>query len=245
MAARSNEARRGTRPTDQEIYSAAVRLFSGRGYHGTSLRSVAAAVGLQMSSLYYHYPSKQYLLFEIMNRTMQDLAAAVEEAVGESEGPQEKLRAAIRAHVLFHARRGMEAFIADAELRSLEAETRALSVKRRDRYQQIFEDILRDGAQQGVFDVPDVKLATYALMAMCTGVAVWFRPDGRVTLEEVADAYADLFVHGVMPSGDGRRGVGSREREPPGAGAVVSRPTSGSAGRQGKRRGGGATVLGV
>lgn len=186
--------------TDQSIYDAAVRLIYERGYHGTSLRAVAAEVGLQMSSLYYHFPSKQDLLMAIMTRTMKDLMATVEEYVSLRTGPEERLRAAIRAHVLFHAERRKEAFIVDAELRALEPPNYERIVADRDRYEQVFAGILQEGAGRGVFRVPDAKLAVFALMAMCTGVAVWYRPGGRLPLERIADIYTDLFLRGAMAS---------------------------------------------
>ncbi|HLN06542.1 MAG TPA: TetR/AcrR family transcriptional regulator [Acidimicrobiales bacterium] len=197
--------------TERDIYAAAVDLIFERGFHGTSLRAVAATVGLQMSSLYYHFASKQDLLIEIMSRSMQDLISAVEKAVSNhrGEGPTARLQAAIRGHILFHAGRRKEAFILDNEMRALEPAGRELVMKLRDQYEQIFAEVLAEGAEQGVFRFTDTRLALLALMAMCTGVAVWYRPDGRLPLEDIAESYTDLFFHGlVTPSklGSKRRG---------------------------------------
>ncbi|HEY3216173.1 MAG TPA: TetR/AcrR family transcriptional regulator [Candidatus Eisenbacteria bacterium] len=189
------------RITEQSIYNAAVRLIFERGYHGTSLRAVAGEVGLQMSSLYYYFPSKQDLLMQIMRRTMSDLMATVERAIAKAADPEGRLRAAIRAHILFHAKRREEAFVVDAELRALAPANYAAVVATRDRYERLFAEVLRDGAEQGQFRVPDAKLAVFALMAMCTGVAVWYRPHGRLSLERVADIYTDLFLRGVLAGG--------------------------------------------
>lgn len=189
--------------TGRGIYEAAVRLIFERGYHGTSQRAIADAVGLQMSSLYHYFPSKQDLLVEIMARSMQDLISAVGQAVAgaDNEGPEERLRIAIRGHILFHADRRQEAFILDSELRALEPAGRSSVIRLRDQYEQIFADILRQGTAEGVFRIPDCKIAIFMLMAMCTGVAVWYRPDGRLSLETVADIYTDLFLSGALASG--------------------------------------------
>jgi len=226
--------------TEQDIYAAAVRLMSERGYHGTSQRSIAVAVGLQMSSLYHHFPSKQDLLVAIMTRAMQDLISTVEDAVAsaDGEGPEERLRAAIRGHILFHADRRQEAFILDSELRALEPEGRDLVVKLRDQYEQIFVGILREGMSEGVFGVPDTKLAVFVLMAMCTGVALWYRPGGRLPLEVIADIYADLFLRGVLTS-EQATGVPGRLHGP-GASSGESADTSSTQGSS--RQGGGLGV---
>jgi AcrR family transcriptional regulator len=207
---RRDQETRPARSTDQVIYDAAVRLMCERGYHGTSLRAVAAEVGLQMASLYHHFPSKHDLLVAIMTRTMQDLISTVEEAAASRPDPVERLRAAIRAHVLFHGEHREEAFVADSELRALEPGGRELVVKLRDRYEQAFVDILEDGASQGVLRVSDVKLAVYALTAMCTGVALWYRPGGRLRLDRIADIYADLFLHSVLVDTGGGKPRGGR-----------------------------------
>ena len=157
-------------------------------------------MGLRMSSLYYHFPSKQDLLAEIMTRSMQDLIATVERAVAaaKGDGPEQELRAAIRGHILFHAERRKEAFVLDNELRGLKPGGRDLVIKLRDRYEQIFADILRDGALQGGLRIRDLRLTVFALLAMCTGVAVWYQPGGRLSLKQIADIYTDLALHGVL-----------------------------------------------
>ncbi len=198
-----NESGKG-RETEREIYAAAVDLISERGFHGTSLRAVAGAVGLQMSSLYYHFPSKQDLLVEIMTRSMRDLISTVETAISghRDEGPMERLKAAVRGHILFHAGRRNEAFILDNEMRSLEPAGRKAVMKMRNQYEQIFTELLTEGSEQGVFRFGDTRLALFALMAMCTGVAVWYRPGGRLSLEDIADGYTDLFFQGIVTTSD-------------------------------------------
>jgi AcrR family transcriptional regulator len=197
------ESGRGAQ-TERGIYEAAVRLISERGYHGTSQRAIADAVGLQMSSLYHHFPSKQDLLVDIMVRSMRDLMSVVEKAVAQvqSAGPEQRLRGAIQGHILFHADRRQEAFILDSELRALEPPGRELVIKLRDQYEQIFADILQQGMAEGVFRIPDCRIAVFMLMAMCTGVAIWYRPGGRLPLETVADIYTDLFLSGALASGE-------------------------------------------
>lgn len=228
------------RQTERDIYAVAVDLISERGFHGTSLRAVAGAVGLQMSSLYYHFPSKQDLLVEIMTRSMKDLISVVELSISDcqDEGPMERLKAAIRGHILFHAGRRNEAFILDNEMRSLEPAGRKLVMKLRNQYEQIFTELLTEGNEQGVFCFADTRLALFALMAMCTGVAVWYRPDGRLTLEDIADGYTDVFFQGIVAMSDqASRGAVARSLKVKKSGQRVVR-----AGRVGKSIGEGAQV---
>jgi AcrR family transcriptional regulator len=164
------------------------------------MRALATVVGIEMSSLYYHYRSKQDLLMQILERTMHDLISEIMQATADARDPVERLHSAIAAHILFHSVRGMEAFIADSELRALEPANRVEIVKLRDHYERIFETILHDGVMGGQFAVPDLKVTVLALMGMCSGVASWFKADGRLSLSSIATMYSDILLNGIKGS---------------------------------------------
>jgi TetR/AcrR family transcriptional regulator, cholesterol catabolism regulator len=161
------------------------------------LRTVAARVGVQMSTIYYYYPSKQVLLVTIMRRTLSDLLEATQVAIANISSPREQLVAAIRAYTLFHSDRRLEAIVTDSEIRALEPDNRVKIVKLRDEYERLFADILEAGSDAGEFHVDDIPVATFGLITMCSGVVTWYRPDGRLTLIEIADHFAKLALAGV------------------------------------------------
>ena len=187
------------------ILRAATALFAERGYHGTSVRTLARVLRVETPSLYYHFPSKQQILFAILDRTLDDLLDGLRRAVAAAEGAPERLRAAIRFHVLFHTRRRQEAFVSHSELRSLAPANLRRVVAKRDQYEQVFRDLLAAGVRGGVFRVPDVKLAAMAILSMCTGVATWFSEGGRLPPEAIAGRYVEMIARGVGRSGRGRR----------------------------------------
>lgn len=184
-------------PTSDRIYDAAVSLMFERGYHGTSMRDVASSVGIQMSSLYHHFPSKQALLFRIMNQTMDDLIANARVAFAIEGSPREKLISGITSHVNFHAQNNMENFITDSELRSLEPEERKLIVAKRDNYSALFRAVIEDGQSQGQFRQADTSVALAALFSMISSVPAWFKPSGRLSLDSVAQEISFLFLDGL------------------------------------------------
>lgn len=184
-------------PTDRRLYDAAVRLFAERGYHGTSVREIVGSVGVQPAAFYYHYPSKEYLLCEIMSRTLEELTVAVEEATADLATAEERLFAALHAHVTFHALHPLETFVTDSELRALPPADRKRIVRLRDRYESIFTSILEEGSASGEFLVHDAKVETYALMALATAVATWYSPRGRLSVARVAEIYGSLVLDGV------------------------------------------------
>lgn len=80
----------------EEIVDAARRVILQQGLAGTTLEAVAAEVGLTKAALYYYYPSKDALLFELVYETYAKQARAIESAVGEAERGGDALRAIIR-----------------------------------------------------------------------------------------------------------------------------------------------------
>lgn len=197
VKASPNVSRKEPRDTFEVVYRAAVELIYDRGYHGTSMRDIASSVGIQISSLYHHYANKQELLLSIMDRTMLELTEIVETAVAQAESPEDKLRAAIQAHVMFHALRSKEAGVTDTEFRAVKPEHRPQIKKLRSAYEDIFVRILEEGIRKRVFSRLDPRVRAYGILAMCNGVADWYREDGPLRLEQIARIYADQTLTGV------------------------------------------------
>ena len=179
------------------IRQAAIALFRARGYHGTSVRELAQIVRIEAASLYYHFPSKQKILFDVFNRTMDDLLEGLRRALTRGASPEERLRAIVHFHVRFHVERQDEAFISHSELRSLTGSNLRRIIAKRDRYERTVRKLLSAGVRAGIFHISDVRLATIAILMMCSGVSDWFTERGRLDAATVADRYADMVLRVV------------------------------------------------
>jgi AcrR family transcriptional regulator len=184
-------------PTLQRVEEAALSSFAANGYHAASMRKIAALAEVQPASLYHWFPSKQDLLVTLMSRFMDGLTKEVAAAIAKETDPVRRLAGAIRAHILFHGSNRRSAFVADTEVRALEGEARRAVMEQRDAYQDQFIRLIQDGVDAGAFQCPDVKVATFAILLQCTGVAAWYRPDGPLTLDEVADIHVELVFTGL------------------------------------------------
>jgi len=192
------------------IRRAAIGLFRERGYHGASMRTLAGRLRVEVPSLYYHFASKQDILLDILDGTVDDLLKGLGRVVAASEDPAARLHAGVRYHILFHTHRRAEAFLSHSELRSLTPANLRRIVAKRDRYEQVFRDIVTAGVGAGVFHVPDIKLAVIAMLTMCTGVAAWFSGEGRLDADAIADFYSDMIMRSVAEE---RAGARSRSRK--------------------------------
>jgi AcrR family transcriptional regulator len=190
----------GAAPSTRErILEAATNQFYVRGYHAASMKELADEAGVRSATLYYHFPSKEEMLVEIMGSTLDELIATVDAALVAENDPVAALRTAVTSHIRFHVAHHREVFLCDAELRALSPDARTKIVALRDRYEEVFRSTLRAGRDAEVLDVPDVDLVTRSLLASCSAVAFWFRTGGVMTLDEVADAYARLFLRALRP----------------------------------------------
>ncbi len=186
------------RPMRESIMVAAVQLFAEYGYHAAPLRDIARIAGIQAASIYHHYASKQALLVEIMETYMQRLIASLEHILEQFDDPLKRLHEAIANHIRMHTMYKNEFFIIDTEIRALEDENRPHILALRNRYEVLVQEILRDGMERGVFRQSDVKVASYAIIAMCTEVATWFHPDGRLSTQQVILIYRQLITEGLL-----------------------------------------------
>ena len=184
-----------------KIKSVSIDLFFKKGYFATSISDIAKGSGIQKASIYYHYASKEELLFHILRSTMQDLTAYLATSLSGVEGIEQRMRAAVRQHVRFHLERQKENFIANSELRGLTADHFRAIVSMRDAYERIFQDLIYKGARMGVFADGDVKILSYAILTLCTAGASWYKPGGRLTVDEIADIYEAFIINGLKQGG--------------------------------------------
>ena len=180
------------------IKSVAVDLFHRKGYFATSMSDIASGCGIQKASIYYHYPSKEDLLFHIMESTMDDLMDHLHSSLDKTADIEKNMRAAVRSHVQFHLERQKENFISNSELRGLTPEHYQEIVGKRDAYEQVIQNLIADGCRTGVFDNGDVQILSYAILTLCTSGASWFNPDGRLTVDEIARIYENFILRGIQ-----------------------------------------------
>ncbi|TYO95788.1 TetR family transcriptional regulator [Geothermobacter ehrlichii] len=181
------------------ILQEAAHLFREKGYLGANLRELAARVGIKGGSIYHHFASKQEILFEVMDQTMTEMIERLSAALEGAESPSEKLRRMVRFHVDYIVTGADRAYVTDDELKNLEPDNYRAVIAKRDRYQRLIEQILEEGQRQEGWRVPDVKLCCRALIKACAGVATWYKPDGALSLAQIAEVYADLFRNGLLP----------------------------------------------
>lgn len=180
--------------TEAAIREAATTLIARLGYEALSMRRLAAEVGVQAAALYRYFPTKEELLYTLMREHMEGLIASWEAARPTAADPRTLLAAFVRNHIRFHVSRRHSTHVSNMELRSLSPQRLSAILKLRGQYEKELRQILREGSDSGAFRVDDVTLTAMAIIQMITGVIVWFRPDERLSVAEVAETYHTMTM---------------------------------------------------
>jgi AcrR family transcriptional regulator len=196
MAVSRRRGRSARENTAEGIRHVALDLFYKRGFQATTLRHIAARVGIQVGSLYNHITSKGDLLFDIMETVMLELLED-QRQVAQTPDVVERMRLLVYHHVKFHGERAEEVFIGNSELRSLSRAQRTRIVGLRHDYEKVFQNELEDGIRQGKFLQVDVQITAYGILAMTTWVSAWYSARGRLSLEEIAEIYTAMVLRGI------------------------------------------------
>lgn len=183
----------------REIDEVASELFHANGYAATSVRDIAKALDIQGASLYAHVASKEDVLFSIVDKAAAAFEARADEATEETAAsdPVERLAALVEAHVDVVTADPERASVFVTEWRHLSPDRRAAIAQRRDAYEHRFREVIDDGITVGAFRATDTNLAATFILTALNGVAAWYRPDGRLSADRIADTYVDLALRSL------------------------------------------------
>ena len=180
--------------TLRRLLETALELFAARGYHGVSMRELASAAGVGLSSVYGHVASKEDLLLELVLLAHDEHRDGLRLALLETDGePGQQLRAVVEAHVRLHATYPLLTIVANNELHALPEGARRSVLAVRGDAERTITSIVERGQRQGVFSCDDAWLATAAIGGMGIRVASWYRAGEGYSVDAVCRQYA-LFA---------------------------------------------------
>lgn len=185
------------KPRREQLYEVASRLFSERGYHATSMRELAGALGIQGGSLYAHISSKEDLLIEIVNGASRQFDEALFPLRDLDLPADQKLREAMRRHIQVVADNMDSATVFFHEWKHLSPQAYAQVTRWRDSIDQFYRDLVQQGMAAGVFRADlDAKMTANLILSAVNWAYTWYRPGGPLTPSDVAGQFADMLLAG-------------------------------------------------
>lgn len=200
-ASKTTAPKRSGRPSDSRrpaLLDAAARLFAERGFAGTSMRDIAASVGMLSGSIYYHFPSKQALLMAVHEESVRHTLQAVEAAMGATQrNPWDRLAAVCEAHLTTLLGGSPYSRLVSPDFaRTLPPKLQKTVIAQRDRYEAMFARTV-DGLPlpKGV----NRRYLRLALLGSLNWALIWYRPGGD-SPAAIARSIVDLYRRALDPT---------------------------------------------
>ncbi|MES2689429.1 MAG: TetR/AcrR family transcriptional regulator [Bacteroidota bacterium] len=186
-----------TQNRKEQLIEAAGQLFRQRGYASTSMRDLAAEVGMEAASLYHHIKSKE----EILEHICFGLATKFEMAINEVNdiyfNAEEKLRTAIKNHVEILTANVNHSAVFLQEWRNLTEPKLTEFKELRNAYEKELRIIIKDGVNEDVFEQVDEKFAALTILSTVNWVNEWYNPGGKMNAEQIASKLSDFILGGL------------------------------------------------
>jgi AcrR family transcriptional regulator len=184
--------------TREDILEAAAQVFRQKGFHGASMQDIAHAVNLQKASLYHHVSSKQEILLALLDRALELLLERISMISDQPIPADTKLSQMIRAYLQILAENTDLSAVLLFEHRSLERKQHARHVPNRDKFEALWREVLTEGVVSKLFKCEDPALTTRAILGILNWTITWYRPDGGLTIDQIADQYSNLLLNGLL-----------------------------------------------
>lgn len=170
-----------------KLLQMAAHLFRNKGYERTTVRDLASAVGIQSGSIFHHFKSKDEILRSVMEETIRYNTALMRAALTQSTSVRERVLALIRCELQSIMGGSGEAMaVLVYEWRSLSEDGQAQVLALRDIYEQIWLQVLGEAKNAGLIR-GDLFITRRFLTGALSWTTTWFRPDGSMNLDQLAD----------------------------------------------------------
>ncbi|SDN32063.1 TetR/AcrR family transcriptional regulator [Bacillus sp. OK048] len=178
----------------QEILRSAAAVLVEKGYQGTTMEEIAAKLLMTKGSMYYYFNNKDDLLYQCHLMIMEICLDGIEKVIESDRTPIEKLRSAIKEHILLATREKSMFMVLSKPNHNFSEEQLQEVLKLRKSYSQYFDRIIREGIQEQSFSQVDVKMVRLIILGSLNWIQEWFDQNGPQSPEEISEAYADYLL---------------------------------------------------
>jgi len=176
----------------QSILEISSSLFFENDYNSVGIRAIAHAAGVRGASIYHYFSSKEEILFLIVKEVTSDFIDSSPLVYDEESDFRKVLRMLVSKHIFYFWEHRIALAIGYREMHNLTLEHKKIVQGYRLEYQHSVQRFVSDGVVAGAFQCKDPNLTGVALLDLINGVNDWFRPNGRLSIEQIADQYCDL-----------------------------------------------------
>jgi AcrR family transcriptional regulator len=184
-----------------EVYRTAAQIILRKGYDATSINDIANALGITKAGLYHYINGKKELLFDIMNFGLDQLEEEVVLPARSIADPAARLRYIIASHAKLVTRgQGAITLLVDEISALTPAQYRKITQRKRAHFDRLRE-LLNTLKSEGMLQDVDTTVATFSLLGMIHWLSRWFKQDGSLTEQQIADEIVKIALNGLLRPG--------------------------------------------
>jgi AcrR family transcriptional regulator len=181
----------------EEVYTKAARLFRKTGYLKTTMEDIAQALGMQKGSLYYYVKDKETLLFDIVDRTNDNLIKSVSNLSHKGLSSKEKIEHLIHIHILNVTQYHDEIPLLINETKNLRPELREIILSKRKKYEEFFLEVILEGMANKTFFKHDKNIVAFWILGGVFWFFQWFNPE-ETRPEVIEKDFLNIFFNGLL-----------------------------------------------
>jgi AcrR family transcriptional regulator len=183
----------------EKIIEVATDLFMEKGFRATTLQDIASQLGMSRVALYHYLSNKEDLLEPVYIREMQKDLEGLQVVLSGQFSSSEKIKKSIQLFVRRATTRPLDFELSLKQIQDLPEEKRQIITTIQSQVGNLLVEIIRQGVERGDLHSSDPKLDAFAIIGMCLYVKNWYRPDGRLSPEQISETYYNRVMEGLIP----------------------------------------------
>ena len=178
----------------ERIVAVAVEMFYLNGFGRTTLDQVAHGMRVTKPFIYAHFRSKSELLAVICAQGIQGSLKAIDQALAAQGSAADRLAAFSHDFMLSVLENRKPIVIYSREEKNLSPDDSEAIKRMRREFDHKLVGLLDQGVADGEFDIDQTTIAALAIGGIATWASVWFRPGGRLPIENIARGMSTLVL---------------------------------------------------
>jgi TetR/AcrR family transcriptional regulator, cholesterol catabolism regulator len=208
----------------ERIIRMAISLFAARGFRGTSIRDIASAMNMSISNIYHYFGNKEGLLVAILEDASKRLLERLNQVRSQDLPPIERFRELVKTHIQLSMENNDQGKIFSLDEEHLSPEGEKVNREIQRSILKIYREELGNLQQHGYLRHRSLTVLTFNVLGVINWQLKWYRLDGPLTFDEVANEIVNFILYGVLggpkEATAEQGGEGENMSQPRGAGII-------------------------
>jgi AcrR family transcriptional regulator len=178
----------------EQILASAIEIINKKGYSGATMEEIAAELLMTKGSLYYYFKNKSDLMYQCHNFVLSQATEELEDILNEEGSVKGILHKMVAAHIDYAVEEKETFNLIMEPKRVFNKEQLDLVLILRKNYEGLFDRIIKRGMESGEFSAKEPTIARMIILGAMNWVQQWYKPNGKLTKEELVGLYSDYVT---------------------------------------------------